>query len=179
MRDSMLTFRPRQRGISILVAIFLVVILAGLGIFIVSVTGLQRSAETLDLQGVRAYQAARTGVEWAAFQVLDPNNALNPPSGSCATMGVPTCPTSPTHLTGLAGSLSTFTVSVECTPTATKEGNRDIYVFEVTATACNQPLISGSCIGAGPGDGYVERQIKATLSKCKDATATGPRCSCG
>ena len=55
-------------------AIFLLVVLSLLGAFIVSVTGLQQSSQQLDVQGVRAYQAARAGIEWGAWQVLDPNN---------------------------------------------------------------------------------------------------------
>src|SRR5688500_19011283 len=178
IRDSKCRYRRAQRGFGIVAAIFLVVVLSALGIYIVSVSGLQRSGETLDLQGVRAYQAARAGIEWSAHQVLDPNNALNPLPGTCSPLNMPTCPASPTHLSGLAGSLSVFTVSVTCAETPATEGNRDIRVFVVTATACNQPS-AGSCIGVTPADGYVERQVTATLSKCKDSTAAAPRCSCG
>ena len=52
----------RQRGLSLLTAIFLVVVLAMLGAFMVSVTGLQQSSSVLDVQGVRAYDSARAGV---------------------------------------------------------------------------------------------------------------------
>ena len=166
-----------QRGFSIPTAIFLIVVLALLGVFIVSVTGIQQSSQALDVLGVRAYQAARTGVEWAAFQVLDPNNALNP-GPSCSPISTATCPTSPTHLSSLAGSLSPFTVTVQCTMNSATEGNREIRIFEIVATACNQPS-GGSCLSTTPATGYVERRISATLGKCWDATAAAPRCSCG
>ncbi|MDP2239594.1 MAG: agglutinin biogenesis protein MshP [Burkholderiales bacterium] len=159
-------------------AIFLIVILAMLGVFVISVTGLQSSSQILDVQGVRAYQAARAGIEWGAFQVLDPNNTLNPLPGTCSPIVMPTCPATPTHLTGLAGSLSPFTVSVQCTATTTTEGNRDVAAYEIVATACNQPA-AGSCLGTIPAAGYVERRITAVLSKCKDPTAAPPRCACG
>ena len=55
-------WKLRERGFSIVTAIFLVVVLALLGAFIVSVTGLQQTSTQLDVQGVRAYQAARAGV---------------------------------------------------------------------------------------------------------------------
>jgi len=93
----------RQRGLSLITAIFLMVVLAMLGAFMVSITGLQQSSSVLDVQGVRAYEAARAGVEWGAWQVLDPNDAI----GSAA---LPTCPASPTNLTP-AGTLSSFTVT--------------------------------------------------------------------
>ena len=73
-----------MRGFSIVTAVFLVVVLALLGAFIVNVVGLQESSTQLDVRGARAYQAARAGVEWAAWQTLDPNNALNPVS--CTTV---------------------------------------------------------------------------------------------
>jgi MSHA biogenesis protein MshP len=179
--DSRLATRDSQRetreaGFTIVTAVFLIVVLAALGVVIVSVTGLQQSSQALDVQGVRAYQAARAGIEWAAYHVLDPNNTQNP--AACSPLVMPSCPASPTHLTGLAGSLSPFTVSVTCTAFSATEGNRDIRVFEVTATACNQPS-GGSCLSTTPATGYVERRLAATLTKCRDSTASAPRCACG
>jgi len=161
----------RQAGFSIVTAIFLIVVLALLGTFIVSVTGLQQSSQQLDVQGVRAYQAARAGIEWAAYQVLDPNNAIGTPA-------LPTCPASPTDLPGLGGSLSPFTVTVTCSATInapTTEGNRNVGAYRIVSTACNQ----APCPNPSPAAGYVERQLHATFSKCKDPTATGPRFACG
>jgi len=163
-----------QRGFSIVTALFLLVVLSLLGAFIVSVTGLQQSSQQLDVQGVRAYQAARAGIEWGAWQVLDPNNTIGTPA-------LPVCPASPTNLTGLAGSLSPFSVTVTCNATInapTTEGNRNVGAYQIIATACNQPS-AGACPNASPASGYVERQLQATLSKCKDPTAVGPRFECG
>jgi len=52
---------------------------------------------------------------------------------------------------------------------------REIRVYEIVATACNQP----PCPNGAPAAGYVERRLTATLSKCKDSTAAAPRCACG
>ncbi len=165
----------RQTGFSIIAAIFLLVVLALLGALIASVTGMQQQSGQLDLQGVRAYQAARAGMEWSASQVLDPNNALNP--ASCSPIVMPSCPASPQNLPALAGSLAGFTVTVTCAQTAdTTEGNRNVRVFQVVATACNDP---SGCPSASPSSSYVERQLQASLAKCKDSTAAAPRCSCG
>jgi MSHA biogenesis protein MshP len=171
----------RQRGLSIVTAIFLLVVLALLGAFMLSVTGLQQSSLQLDVQGVRAYQAARAGIEWGAFQVLDPNHTLNP--ATCSPVVLPGCPAASTNLSGLAGSLSPFTVTVTCSATInapTTEGNRNVGAYQIIATACNQPVAGpGTCPNPTPAAGYVERQLQATLSKCKDPTATAPRCTCG
>lgn len=170
--------QARARGFSIVTAIFLIVVLAALGVFIVSVTGLQQSTQTLDVLGVRAYQAARAGIEWGAHQVLDPNNTIDAAPGQCATPDMPACP----GVAGpgaLAGSLSVFTVTVTCTRTTAMEGNRSVWTYELVSTACNQPS-AGSCPNTGtPAAGYVERRLTAVLSKCKDPTAPEPRCACG
>lgn len=162
-----------QRGFSIVTAVFLIVVLAMLGVFMVYMFGLQQTGQQLDVQGVRAYQAARAGMEWAAFQVLDPNNTLNP--ATCAPSVMPPCPAASTNLPTLAESLAPFAVTVTCSATSTTEGNRDIRVYEVVSTACNQ----APCPNPAPTTGYVERRLTATLSKCKDPTAVAPRCACG
>lgn len=162
--------RCRQRGLSLMTAIFLMVVLAMLGAFMVSMTNLQQSSSVLDVLGVRAYEAARAGVEWGEWQVLDPNDAIGTPA-------LPACPASPTHLT-LAGLLSAFTVTVTCTATTTTEGNRNVGAYLIVATACNQPS-GGSCPNATPTGGYLERQVQAMLAKCKDPTASGPSFKCG
>src|SRR5262245_20779548 len=96
----------KVHGFSIVAAIFLLVVLALLGTAIVYVTGLQQSGHQLDVLGARAYQAARAGIEWGAFQVLDPNNTI-------ASANLPGCPAT-TSLTGLGGTLAPFTVTVTC-----------------------------------------------------------------
>jgi MSHA biogenesis protein MshP len=172
----------RPRGFSIVTAIFLLVVLSLLGAFIVSVTGLQQSSQQLDVQGVRAYQAARAGIEWGAWQVLDPNNTINAASCTAPPPDMPVCPgaggTTDLAAGSLAGSLSPFTVTVTCTRTIAFEGNRNVWVYELVSTACNQPT-GASCPNTGtPASGYVERRITAILSKCKDSTAAAPRCAC-
>jgi MSHA biogenesis protein MshP len=164
-----------QRGVTIVTALFLIVVLGLLGVFIVTVVGLQQSSLAVDIQGVRAYQAARAGMEWAAFQVLDPNNNL---PGVGGTPNIPPCPASPTNLAGLGESLSPFTVTVTCNAAInapTTEGNRNIGAYQIISTACNQ----APCPNPSPAAGYVERQLQATFSKCKDPSAAGPRFACG
>jgi MSHA biogenesis protein MshP len=173
--------RPEnQKAFSLIAAIFLLVVLALMGALIASVTGMQQGSAQLDVQGVRAYQAARTGMEWAIYQVIDPGNTLN--TASCASPNMPSCPAPSTTLPALGGSLSGFTVKVECTPYPATgnitEGNRQVRVFQIVVTACSP---SGSCPNGSPGNGYVERRLEATVSKCTidDPSAQAPRCSCG
>lgn len=166
-----------ERGFSVVVAIFLLVVLAALSVIIVSVTGIQQASGQLDVLGVRAYQAARSGMEWGVRSVLDPDNTLNP--ASCAAPVMPACPAA-TNLSGLPQSLAPFTVSVTCTQTDTTEGNRSLRVFLVVASACNEPE-GGACprVAAPTIPDYVSRQLQASVAKCKDPTAAAPRCECG
>lgn len=163
----------REAGFSVATAIFLIVVLALLAAAIVSVTGLQQRTLALDAQGARAYQAARAGIEWGAYQVLDPNNTIGTPA-------LPVCPAT-TNLSGLAGSLAPFTVTVTCNGTTnapTTEGNRNIGAYLIVSVACNEPTGGGNCPNPSPSPNYVQRQLQATLSKCKDPTAAAPRYAC-
>lgn len=169
-----------ERGFSIIAAIFILVVLAVLAVIIASVTGIQQASSQLDVLGVRAYHSARAGMEWGARMVLDPNNTLNAANCTSGPGGAPvmtSCPASPTHLSGLPGSLASFTVSVTCTQTAdTTEGNRNVRTFTLVSSACNQP---GACPAAPASPDYVSRELQATVSKCWDRTAAPPRCECG
>src|SRR5712691_5328604 len=93
----------RVRGFSVAAAIFLLVVLAALAAFMLTVGGLQQTSSTLDLQSTKVYQAARAGIEWAVYQALRNN--------SCAA----------STSFALPGALSEFTVTVQCTETAYDE----------------------------------------------------------
>jgi MSHA biogenesis protein MshP len=177
--------RPEtQRGFSLVAAIFLLVVLALLGALIASVTGMQQASGQLDLLGVRAYQSARAGLEWGASQVLDPNADL--PQANCSVLddlSMPSCPASPTPLPALVESLQGFTVTMKCEQRDFTEGNRKLRVFQIIATACNEPS-GGSCPNPNPPQPgiYVERELQASLAKCKqvsDTAGAAPRCRCG
>ncbi len=86
-----------QRGFSVVTAIFLLVVLAAMGAFMVTFSTVQHIPSAQDVQGVRAYQAARAGIEWGAYRVL--RNA------SCVGSTV---------LPALGGTLAGVTVTVLC-----------------------------------------------------------------
>ncbi|HEX4984426.1 MAG TPA: agglutinin biogenesis protein MshP [Burkholderiales bacterium] len=140
------TSRSRSRGVSVIAAIFLLVVVGVLGAYIASVATTQHSSEALDLQGTRAYQAAYAGIQWGAFQALR--------SASCAS----------STSFALSGGLSGFAVTVACTQTAYTENGASRHLYRVTATGCNMP-IGNACPGTQAGGYYVERQIEATLDR--------------
>ena len=55
---------PAQRGFAAIAAIFLVVVLAALGGFMLTFSNTQQLTSAQDVQGSRAYWAARAGLEW-------------------------------------------------------------------------------------------------------------------
>lgn len=120
-------------------AIFLLVTLAALGTFMVSFSTVQHATSAMDVQGSRAYQAARAGIEWGVYQVLR--------NSSCAAS---------TPLT-LAGDLAGFTVTATCGASpAYTEGAASVTVYTLTATASQ---------GTPGSIGYAERQVRATVAK--------------
>lgn len=138
---------PRtESGFVLPTAIFLLVILAALAAYMVSLSRTSHISSALDIQGGRAYQAARAGIEWGAWQAVDPQNLQTSPAP---------CPASPTALT-LTGTLATFTVNVSCTQTLASDGADTIAIYQVTSTAT---------AGAAGEPDYVERQIQASFSK--------------
>jgi MSHA biogenesis protein MshP len=138
--------RRTESGFVLPTAIFLLVVLAALGGYMVSLSRTSQISSALDIQGGRAYQAARAGLEWAAWQVVDPQNLQPTPTP---------CPTSPTTLT-LTGTLAGFEVKVNCARTLETDGADTVAIYQITSTATSGAI--------GEMD-YVDRQIQASFSK--------------
>jgi MSHA biogenesis protein MshP len=68
--------RRRQRGMSLVVAIFLIVVIASLAAFAVTAGTATRESANLGLQADRAIAAARAGTEWAAYRALVQNQCV-------------------------------------------------------------------------------------------------------
>lgn len=144
------------QGFLLPAAIFLVVILAALGAYAVNISTLQQASSAQDVQGARAYQMARAGVEWAAFQVLAPGTA-----------NLGNCPASPSSLV-----MEGFTVSVSCTRSA------DFFEQGTDHTIAMYDIVATATFGTVGTAGYIERQVQVTLSKCRASDAATPyQCS--
>jgi len=131
----MIKIRETQRGFSIVAAIFLLVVLASLGAFMLTFSNTQHLTSSQDVQGSRAYWAARAGTSWAISTIL----------------AAPTvCPVSPTTF-----NVDGFTVSVICDLKSYDEGGVTKRVFSTTSTSS-----SGGAVGT---IGRTERSLSATL----------------
>ena len=155
------------RGFAIVSAIFILVVLGALGAFIVNVSTNQQIGSALDVQGVRAYQAARAGIEWGIYQVQATpayNFSYGTPAVAVGSANPNTrvCPASPSSFVPAAPTLAGFTVTVNCIATVDLiNGGPTVYVLQ--STACNLPD-AGACPNTtNPGSLYVERRLDVSL----------------
>lgn len=134
-----------QRGFTLAAGVFLLVVLAALGAFVLQISTAQHVGAAYDIQGSRAYQAARAGIEWGAYEALR--------FGRCDAAGSSFSP---------GGSLSEFSVRVVGALQASDELGTPVRVCSLTATACNQS--GAGCPNPDPADHYIERQLQASVA---------------
>lgn len=142
--------RMAQRGFSIITAIFLLVVLGGLGTMMVTFFVAQQQSSALDVMGSRAYQASRAGIEWAAFKV-------NQQSAGAQWVGCGTLVPPLFSAGDLGGDLSPFSVTLACSAASATEAASTIWVYNLTSTASFGGL-------AGSSD-YVARVISVKMGR--------------
>ena len=139
----------QERGFALVAAIFIVVVLAMLGIMMVTIGGMQRATASAAVQGARAFYAARSGIEWGTFGAL--NNTVATCGNAAST---PTTNIFSLSTTGLSG----YTVTVVCSYTTHRERSDtyNVYVISSTATSGN----------FGDAD-YVSRTLQVTVTNAQ------------
>ena len=160
-----------EGGFAFIAALFLLVVLGAFVAFVISISMNAQSSGALAVQGARAYEAARAGVEWATYQILDPRQTIN---GVVTTP--PACFASPST-PALPGQLGQFSLTVSCTrypgnsasPNYYEEASLRVAVYDVTSTATQ---------GTPGAADYVERQIQVRIEQCKDPNASAPGYVC-
>jgi len=163
---------PQQAGFAAIAAIFLVVILAALGAFMLTFSNTQQLTSAQDIQGSRAYWAARAGLEWGIGSVV----------ASVGTLGDTEPDTTASICTNTDRAVGAnfdggFTVIVRCVKAAYTEAaaspNRFIFQFTSEATAT----------GRSPGTvGYIQRSMSASMECVRNdpvPPATISTYSCG
>ena len=125
-----------QQGFTLITAIFVLLILALLGSYMVRLGGTQRTTTLFAIQGARAYQAARAGVEWAKAKIVSDGNCS---AVNGASLTFP----------GLDG----FAVTLTCSSQSFIESiNVDVYT------------VSSTCkYGTYSNPDYVFRKLEITL----------------
>lgn len=132
--------RQRQSGISLVPALFLLIVLAALGVVAVRLSAVQSQTVVLAMQSARAFSAARAGIDWSAYQALV--------NGSCGTA----------TLTLAEAGLNGFSVDTTCSVTTHSEGPQTVSVYTIAAFARS---------GVYGTPDYVSRRIRSTIT---DAT---------
>lgn len=134
------------RGFGLVSALFIVVVLALIGSAMVSIGAGTRTAYSLNLQGTKAYYAAKSGLEWGTYKVAP----------SAASGGTPpyNCPASPTLLTFTQGGIAGFRATVTCSQVAFIEGGGNYKMFQISALG--EYGIQGNV-------DYVSRRLSVTL----------------
>lgn len=135
----------RQGGFAYIAAIVVCVVLAALATGAVRLGTTQQATLNQDYLSARAWQAARAGTEWGAYQALH--------NGSC--LGNSTL-----------AAVNGFNVTVQCQVTTYNEGQsagatRIANIYQITATACNAAACPGN---AAASPDYTERS--RTMSVC-------------
>ncbi len=133
----------RQRGFTLVSAIFLLVVLTVAGAYMVRISGVQRTTTSFALLGPKAYHAARSGIEWAIHA------AINVP-GSC-----PVGSTTANSFSLSEGGLAGFGVSVTCTSAVHTEAGASETVFTIASTAA---------FGSFGDRDYVSRRLEARIT---------------
>lgn len=141
-----------QRGFSIVSAIFLLLVLAALGAFILTFSSAQHTTSAQDVEGSRAYQAARAGIEWGVYQVL---RVPPPPAAAPACFASPTTVASPATVP-LGSTLAGFTVVASCNLSTHTEAGVTVTIYRITSTASK---------GAQAAQLRVERQLQSTVAR--------------
>ena len=143
--------RERERGFSLVAAIFLIVVVALIAAFMVTIGSIQRTTTAFAVAGARGHNAALGGIEWGIYQTLNDGNS---PQECFAP--------NPAIFTISGGASGNFEVTVACvrTPSAPAtmvvEGSTTYVVFDLTATAVFDPA---------PGDleDFFSRTISASV----------------
>lgn len=154
--------RQRQRGLGVIAAIVVLVILAALAAGMVAFSTSQQVASALDIQSARAWQAAKAGNEWGLIQVLDAAGIWRQggPADPCpAVPGVGAVVNGgPLDLTALTG--FRVAVTVQCwrynEGEAVSGGAQVVRLYRIEAIACNAAVCNP--VADAGGQGYVERR---------------------
>lgn len=140
----------KQRGFTLVSAIFLLVVLALLGAYMVTIGGVQRATTSQALMAARVYYGAKSGLEWAIQRATAPqvtNN--NTASGLCSSA-------SSFNLTG--NGLEGISVTVTCTRIDYPPKGGKVYsVFYITSLAK---------FGSLGSPDYSQRLLEATVTNC-------------
>jgi len=148
-KEKALSQHNQQTGFTLISAIFLLVVVALLSSYIVTLRAVQQTTLVYGVQGARAMQAARAGIEWGIYKAL-------PPEESDQTSE---CNSSNDEFKG-SGAIKDFRIHVICKNLGTH--------FEDGVTIIIYRLTSKAETGTYGTLDYISREFQSTISKEPD-----------
>jgi len=144
----------RVRGFALVLAVFLIVTLATIGAYMLLVSNVQVETGVMDEQGARAYQAARAGLDWGAYQALQNAGGAFATTNCVAGTGGAAQDVAPAPLVPFHAQVTCQVFGPET------EGGTPVRTYRITSTGCNQ----ADCSAAPTGPTSVNRQLQLTVT---------------
>jgi MSHA biogenesis protein MshP len=124
----------KQKGFSAIIAVVLIVLFALLGTYMATLSNISSFNTTQSLGSMQSWFAARSGIEWAVYRVIN--------DGNCTTVSA----ASPLSLSG--GSTNGFSVTLTCSVVdddglsdgIREAGGSPYNVYNITASASKGSL---------------------------------------
>ena len=127
-----------QHGFTLIAEVFLLVVVAALVVYVSNIRSVQQTTLVYGVQGARAMQAARSGIQWGIREAIV--------DGFCT-------PTTTFTLPGIE--LDDFSIEVQCAATNHNEGGTLVTTYMLTSIASS---------GAFGSLDYIQRRIQASVS---------------
>ena len=132
--------KHRQRGVSAVLMLALIVLLGGILVYTVSLSSTMHASAAREIGAARAAQAAQAGLEWGRFRI---RVGAAPLCAAASNLNLPMAS-------------GAFPVTVRCSLTGTHvEGAATVRTYQLSATAC-RPAAAGACPNAVASGDYVE-----------------------
>lgn len=133
-----------QGGFALVTAIVILVLLSVLAGYLARIATFAQIGSAQDIQGYRAYHAAKAGLDWGLHQVLNGG----------------TCSASPSAMPAISADVG-LQVFLTCNSYGPyQEGTNSFSVYRLTAIACN----ASACPPTTVPPGYVERSLSASVA---------------
>ena len=137
----------RQRGFSLITAIFLIVVVAVLGVFMVTIGSVQQQTASFSLLSSRALYAADSGMQWGIRRIT---------RDGAAGLSCPAAPASGQVSFNLSGGAAAgFAVTLTCSVQNFTENPDNYNVYSLTSFASRGSI--------GTPD-YYSRTLRATIT---------------
>lgn len=152
--------RRGQQGFLVIAAVFLIVVLAALVGYLMTVSTTSQVASVADLNSARAYQAARAGNEWGIWRILLGPGGMTDFEKQCETAEAVR------NLT-FVSTLASFKATVTCNSTSVTEGAASVRTYTLVSNACNVSTGGAKFCpnAASTASTYAERELRLTVTR--------------